>query len=258
MRLATPGKILFFVLLFLPAEQTFTQSASQATESQNCVSAEMSFQEFSRGLAPWLRKHPELFTKVNSGSQVIARSQFPHDQSVSRMYRMKFPTLDIYSSAGESFYYSDSSDINVKLLDALPRIIPEPDLDPRYKARPSLREVLSMIPGITRNDWTTPAQFEYTIVAVMMTYTGDTPLQSKDAGAGHAKNKAIYQQNMNGSGTSIRAIEVPDSPEEAQRKALANKANAPANQAQDEAIQRLKTRLNGSRIRVIEIHLTQH
>jgi len=88
---------------------------------------------------------------------------------------MTFPTLDIYSSAGESFYFNDSSDINVKLLDALPRVIPEQDLDPRYKARPSLREVLSMIPGIPRSDWATPAQFDYTIVAVMMTYTGDTP-----------------------------------------------------------------------------------
>ena len=248
MRLATPGKILFFVLLFLPAEQIFSQSASQAQESPTFVSAEMSFNEFARRLAPWEIKHPELFTKATTGSQVA------HDQQVNMIYRMKFPTLDIYSSAGESFYFSDYSEGNVKLIDALPHVIPEANLNPRYKARPSLREALSMVPGIPRSDWATPAQFDYTIFAIILDHH---PVQSKDDSAGHAKKKAIYQQNMNGSGQAIQVIEAPISQEEAQRNALAKEANALANQAQDEALQRLKTRLNGSRIRVIELHLTQ-
>ena len=248
MRLATPGKILFFVLLFLPAEQIFSQSASQAQESPTFVSAEMSFNEFARRLAPWEIKHPELFTKATTGSQVA------HDQQVNMIYRMKFPTLDIYSSAGESFYFSDYSEGNVKLIDALPHVIPEANLNPRYKARPSLREALSMVPGIPRSDWATPAQFDYTIFAIILDHH---PVQSKDDSAGHAKKKAIYQQNMNGSGQAIQVIEAPISQEEAQRNALAKEANALANQAQDEALQRLKTRLNGSRIRVIEVHLMQ-
>jgi hypothetical protein len=251
MQLITSGKILFFVLLFLPAEQIFTQSTSQATESPNFMSAEMSFHEFARRLAPWESKHPDLATKI------ITRSQLPHDQQVNMIYRMTFPTLDIYSSAGESFYFSEYTEASLKVIDALPRVIPEPDLDPRYKARPSLREVLSMIPGIPRSDWATPAQFDYTIVAVIVKHTGDNPLQSKDSSASHAKNKAIYQKNMNGSGQDIRVIEVPDSPDVAQRKALAKEANALVNRAQDEAIQRLKTRLNGSRIRVIEIRIME-
>jgi hypothetical protein len=246
MRLATPGKILFFVLLFLPAEQIFSQSASQAQESPTFVSAEMSFNEFARRLAPWEIKHPELFTKATTGSQLA------HDQQVNMIYRMKFPTLDIYSSAGVSFYFSDYSEGNVKLIDALPHVIPEANLNPRYKARPSLREALSMIPGIPRSDWATPAQFDYTVFAVIMDHH---PVQSEDGSAGHAKKKAIQQQSMNGGGADIQVIETPVSPGDAQRNALANQSYALANQAQDEAIQRLKTRLNGSRIRVIEVHL---
>jgi hypothetical protein len=111
-----------------------------------------------------------------------------------------------------------------------------------------------MVPGIPRSDWATPAQFDYTIFAVIPDHH---PVQSKDGSAGHAKKKATYQQDMNGSGPAIQVIEAPVSPEDAQRIALDKEANALANQAQDEALQRLKTRLNGSRIRVIEIHLTQ-
>jgi hypothetical protein len=259
MRLAAPGEILFFVLVFLTTEQLFSQSVSQAPESPNFVSAQMSVQEFGRRLVPWELKHPELFTKVATGSQVITKSQLPHDQSVNKIYRMTFPTLDIYSSAGESFYFNDYSDENVKVIDALPRVIPKPDLDPRYKARPSLREALSMIPGTPRSDRATPAQLDYTIVAVVRNRTGDIKAQLKDASAGHAKNKAVQVQNMNGSGPDIRVrvTEVPDSPDLAQKNALAIQASALANQAQDEAIQRLKTRLNGSRIRVVEILLTE-
>jgi hypothetical protein len=249
MRLATPGKILFFVLLFLSAEQIFSQSAPQAPESPNFVSAEVSLHEFQLRQLPWLNNHPDLAT------QVVTKGQFPGDKkTVSLIYRLTSPTLDIYSSAGESFYFSDYSEGNVKLIDALPRVIPEPDLDPRYKARPSLREALSMVPGIPRSDWATPAQFDYTIFAIILDHH---PVQSKDDSAGHAKKKAIYQQNMNGSGQAIQVIEAPISQEEAQRNALAKEANALANQAQDEALQRLKTRLNGSRIRVIEVHLMQ-
>ena len=254
MRLVTTTKILFFALLLLPAERIFTQSASQAPESPNFVSAEMSYNEFARRLAPWEIKHPDLFTKVTTGSLI------EHNRQVARMYRTTFPTLDVYPSAGGSFYFSDSSDENVKVIDALPRVIPKPDLDPRYNARPSLREALSMVPAIPRSDWATPAQIDYTIVAVVRNRTGDNPAQPKDASAGHAKNKVIQVQTMNGSGPDIRVIEVPDppdSPDVAQRKALAKEANALANQAQDEAIQRLKARLNGSRIRVVEIRLTE-
>ncbi len=96
-------------------------------------------------------------------------------------------------------------------------------------------------------------------MAVVRNRTGDIKAQLKDASAGHAKNKAVQVQNMNGSGPDIRVrvTEVPDSPDLAQKNALAIQASALANQAQDEAIQRLKTRLNGSRIRVVEILLTE-
>ena len=251
MRLVAPGKIIIFVLQFLLAEQIFSQSPSQTPESSNFLSAEMSFDEFARRLAPWESKHPELFTKV------ISKSQIPHDQQVNMIYRITFPTIDVYSSAGVSFYFGDSSDENVKVIDTLPRVIPKPDLDPSYNARPSMREALSMIPGIPPSDWGTPSQFDYTIVAVVRNRTGENPVQPKDARVGHAKNKAIELQNMNGSGPDIRVIETPVSPEDTQRIALAKSASALANQAQDEAIQRLKTRLNGSRIRVIEVHLMQ-
>ncbi len=254
MRLATPREILFFALLFLPAKQIFSQSASQAPESPNFVSAEMSYNEFARRLAPWEIKHPDLATKVITGSLI------EHNRQVARIYRTTFPTLDVYPSAGGSFYFCDSFDENVKVIDALPRVIPKPDLDPRYDARPSLREALSMVPGIPRSDWTTPAQIDYTIVAVVRNRIVDKPVQPKDASAGHAKNKVIQVQNIDGSGPEIRVVVVPDPPDPpdvAQRKALAKEASALANQAQDEAIQRLKTRLNGSRIRVIEIRLTE-
>ena len=65
----------------------------------------------------------------------------------------------------------------------------------------------------------------------------------------------LHVQNMNASGPEIRVIEAPASPDEVERNALAKQANVLANQAQEEALQRLKTRLNRSRIRVIEIHL---
>lgn len=246
---------MFFVLLFLPPEQIFSQSASQTQESPNFVSAEMSLHEFSGRLTPWLIEHPDLATRVVTRSQnVIAMSLHPHEP-VSMMYRLTYPTLDIYSSTGESFYYGDSSDVNVKVIDALPRVIPEPDLDPRYKARPSLREILSMIPGIPRSDWTTPTQIDYTIFAVILNRTGANPPQSKDVSASHAKKKTTYVQNMNGSGPAIEVTEVPSAHPDLDLAAA--RRNVLANQAEDEAIQRLKTRLNGSRVRVIEIRLEQ-
>ncbi len=247
MRRATPGKILFFVLLFLPAEQIFSQSASQAPESPNFVSAKMSIQEFQRRQLSWDSEHPELATQVIKG-------RLPGDRSVSRIFKETFPTLDIYSSAGVPLYFSEYAEESLKVIDALPMVIPEANLNPRYKLRPSLREALSMIPGIPRSGWATPAQFDYTIFAVILDHH---PVQPQDASASHAKNKAIYLKNANGSGPDIEVTKVPVSPEEAQRNARDSQANALANQAQDEALQRLKTRLNGSRIRVIEIHLTE-
>jgi hypothetical protein len=248
MRLRTPGKILFFVLLFLPVERTFTQSASQATQSPNFVNAEMSNQEFRRRLLPWEVNHPELATQVIKG-------RLPGDRGVNRIFKTTYPTLDMYSSTGVPLYFSEYAEASLKVIDELPLVIPEANLNPRYKLRPSLREALSMVPGIPRSDWATPAQIDYTIFAVILDHP---PVQSKDDSAGHAKKKATYLQNVNGSGPAIEVIKAtPDTPEVAQRKALDQEANALANQAQDEALQRLKTRLNGSRIRVIEVHLTQ-
>jgi hypothetical protein len=250
MRLATPGKILFFVLLLLPAERMFTQSAPQAPESQNFVSVEMSLNEFQRRLLPWLVNHPDLATPV------VTKGQFTGEKKrVGQNFYINFPTLDIYSSAGVPLYFSDYAEAGLQVIDALPQVIPEANLDPKYKLRPSLREALSMVPGIPRKDWATPAQFDYTIFAIIQDHK---PVQSTDASAGHAKKKATYQQNMNESGPDIEVIKAPPvSPEDAQRNALANQSYALANKAQDEALQRLKTRLNGSRIRVIELHLTQ-
>jgi hypothetical protein len=246
MRLVSPGKILFFFLLFLPAKQTFTQATPQATESPNFVSAEISFREFAYRSWPWESKHPELATTVTTGSQLQGNKQ------VAREFRMNFPTLDIYSSAGVPLYFSDSSEVNVKVIDALPQVLPEPDLNPRYEVRPSLREALSAIPSIPRNDWDTPAQIDYTIVAFIGSRTEDNPLQSKDVNASQAKNKVTQQQYMAADGRPIQVIELPPNPhpdlEAARRRSLAN-------QAQEQAMQRLKTRLNGSKIRVIEIHI---
>jgi hypothetical protein len=244
MRLVTLGKILFFVLLFLPAEQIFTQS-SQPTESLHFVSVKISIYEFGRRQLPWLANHPELATQV-----VVTRSQLPynqHNKKVNRIYQATYPTLDIYSSAGVPLYFSDSSELNVKVIDALPQVIPEPDLNTGYKVRPSLREALSMIPGIPRSDWATPAQIDYTVFAVSLDPT--------DVNASPAQKKAIQQQKKRATDPRVEAIEVPSAhPEDDQKIALAKQA---ANQAQEEAIQRLKTRLNGSRIRVIEIRLEQ-
>ncbi|MGB6974467.1 MAG: hypothetical protein WBD67_07275 [Terracidiphilus sp.] len=242
MRLVTPGKILFFVLLFLPAEQFFTQSTSPATESSHFLSAKISISEFVRRLAPWESKHPDLATKV-----ITTRLQLQGDVQVSRIFRMTYPTLDIYSSAGVPLYFSDSSEVNVKVIDALPQVIPEPDLNPRYKVRPSLREALSMIPGIPRSDRATPAQIDYTIFVVSL----DPP----DVNASQAQKKAIQQQKKRAIDPRIQVTEVPSAHPDLDLDAA--RRNALANQAQDEAIQRLKTRLNGSRIRVIEIRLEQ-
>ncbi len=246
MRLVTLGKILFFVLLFFPAEQIFTQSTSPAAESPNFVSVKISSYEFGRRELQWLMKHPELATQV-----VVTRGQLPGNKQVSRSYQSTYPTLDIYSSAGVPLYFSDSSELNVKVIDALPQVIPEPDLNPKYKVRPSLREALSMIPDIPRNDLATPAQIDYTILAFILNRTGDDPLQSKDVSANQAPKKAIQVQNMNASGPKIQVINVPS--EHPDLVLEAARRNALANQAQEEAIQRLKTRLNGSRIRVIEV-----
>jgi hypothetical protein len=247
MKLTCPRIILVFVLLFLTAEQIFTQSPSQAAESPNFVSAKISLYEFGRRLSPWLTNHPELATEV-----VVTRSLLPynqHDKNVNRNYRLSYPTLDIYSSAGVPLYFSDSSEVNVKVIDALPQVIPEPDLNPKYQVRPSLREALAMVPAIPRSDWATPAQaqIDYTIFVVCLDRTDVSPSE--------ATKKAVLQQNMNASGPKIRAIQEPSAhPEDDQKIALAHQA---ANQAQEDAVQRLKARLNGSRIRVIEVHLEQ-
>jgi hypothetical protein len=240
MRLVTPEKILFFVLLFLPPEQTFTQS-SQPAEGLNFLSAKVSSYDFGKRQMPWLTNHPNLATKV------ITKSQLPGNEQVSRVYRMTYPTLDIYSSAGADLYFSDSPEANLKVIDALPLGIPEPDLDPRSQVRPSLREALSMIPGIPHSDWATPAQIDYTIFVVSLDRADTNPRQTTA--------KALQLQNRNASGPKIRLIETPSAHPDLELDAA--RRNALANQAQEEAIQRLKARLNGSRIRVIEIRLEQ-
>jgi hypothetical protein len=246
MRLVTPARILFFVLLLLPAEEIFTQSTSQVTESLNFVSVKMSSYEFASRQLQWLTKHPDL------ASHTITRSMLPynqHDKSVSRMYQMSYPTLDIYSSAGVPLYFSDSPEVNVKVIDALPQVSPEPDLNPKYQVRPSMREALSMIPAISLGDRATPPQVDYTIFVVSADRTNLSSSQIKE--------KAIQQQNKNASGPRVEVVEVPSSKPDAAKSAATAQRNALANQAQTDAIQRLKTRLQGSRIRVIELHLEQ-
>ncbi len=241
MQLVPPRKIMLLIFLFLPAEQIFTQSASQVAESPNFVSAKISSQDFERRQFPWLMKHPHLATTE------VSKSQLHGNEHVNRFYRLTYPTLDIYSSAGVPLYFNDSSELNVKTIDALPRAIPEPDLNPKDKVRPSLREALSMIPEIPRGDWMTPAQIDYTIVVVSVDRT--------DANTSQTSAKAAQPQILNGSGPKIHLVEVPSVHPDLDREAA--RRSALANQAQEEAIQRLKTRLNGSRIRVIDVRLEQ-
>jgi hypothetical protein len=112
-----------------------------------------------------------------------------------------------------------------------------------------LREVLAMVPGIPRSDWATPAQIDYTIFVVSFDRTNVSVSQ--------ATKKAVQLQNMNASGPEIKAVADPSSKVDAAQQTAAVEGGILANQAQDDAIQRLKTRLNGSRIRVVEVHLEQ-
>lgn len=239
MRLATLGKILFFALLFLPAKQIFSQS-SQPITNPNFLSVKTSFYEYSWRDFRWLKRHPDLATTV------VTRLRFSENQTVDRGYRMDFPTLDIYSSAGLPLYFSDSPQVNLKVIDALPQALPKPNLNPRYKVRPSLRKALSMIPAIPRKDWPTPPQIDYTILSISL----DPP----NPNASPAQKKAILRQKKRAT-EGVHVIQSPDPhPKETQKLDRANQA---ANKAQEKAIQRLESRLKGSRIRVIEVRL-QH
>ncbi|GGG98380.1 hypothetical protein [Silvibacterium dinghuense] len=244
MRLLRRRKILFFALLLLPAKQIFAQSTFQAAENPKFISANISLHEFARLLFPWEKKHPDLATPV------VTRGAFQNDKRISLNYRLYFPTLDIYSSAGVPLYFNDSSEASVKVIDALPQVIPEPDLNPRYQVRPTLREALAMIPGIPRSEWVTPAQIDYTVFVVIRNHSGNNPSLSKDIRASQAKPIREQEKAVDSNATA-EGKEVPNSQTDAIQR------NALAKQAEDEAIQRLKTRLNGSRIRVMEVYLME-
>ncbi len=246
MRLVSPAKILLFILLFLPAQRIFTQSTPQATDSEHFLYAKMSVYEFGRRRMPWLMRHPNLATK-----RTTSRSLLTGIEHVSAGYRVNYPTLDIYSSAGVPLYFSDSPELNEQVIDALPQVIPEPDLNPKYEVRPSLREVLSMIPSIPRKDRATPAQIEYTVLSISL----DPP----DPNASEAEKKAIQRdKNKPTPGPKVIAVRAHDPhPLTAAQIAAAVKKGFLHNRAQEEAIERLKARLNGSGIRVIEVRLQQ-
>lgn len=239
MRPTAPVKTLFLALLFLPAQSILSQS-SQPAPNPNFLSAKIPAYEYESRDFQWLMRHPDLATTF------VTRSQLGGNEGIDRAYRVTFPTLDIYSSAGVPVYFSDSSQVNLKIIDALPQSLPQPDLNPRYKVRPSLRKALSMVPGIPRTEWATPPQIDYTILSISLELPGadETP----------AQRKAIQRQRKRAT-YGIKVIHTPDpdpDPEATRRSALANQA---ANLAQEKAIQQLKTRLKGSRIRVIDVRL---
>lgn len=248
MRPATPVKTLFLTLLFLPAQSILSQS-SQPAPNPNFLGIKIPAYEYKSRDFQWLMRHPDLATTF------VTRSQFGGNEGVDRAYRVTFPTLDIYSSAGVPVYFRDSSQVNLKVIDALPQSLPQPDLNPRYKVRPSLRKALSMVPGIPRTEWATPPQIDYTILSISLELPGadETPAQRK--AIQRQKKRAMDPWTYSGTGpvVHVRIIHVPDPhPEETKRLALANQA---ANLAQEKAIQQLKSRLKGSRIRVIDVRL---
>lgn len=246
MRLATLGKLLFLVLPFLTAQQILGQSSPPA-QNPNFLTAKIPSYEYESRDFQWLRRHPDLATTV------VTTSRFSGNETVNREYRMNFPTLDIYSSTGVPLYFSDASQLNLQVIDALPQALPKPNLNPRYKVRPSLRQALSMVPEIPRRDWATPPQIDYTILSISLDPPDPNASPSQRKALQRQKERAMYQGT--GPEPDVRVIHVPDPhPEETKKLWLENQA---ANLAQEKALQQLKARLKGSRIRVIEVRLEQ-
>lgn len=246
MRLVTAGKALFLALVFLPVQSVLSQPPQPAPKL-NFLTAKIPSYEFESHQFQWLMRHPNLATTV------VTRSRFSGNETVNREYRTGYPTLDIYSSAGVPIYFSDASQLNLQMIHALPQALPKPNLNPRYKVRPSLRKALSMVPEIPRHDWATPPQIEYTILSITLDPPDPNESPAQKKAFQRQKERAMYQGT--GPEPDVRVIHIPDPhPELTKKLRLENQA---ANLAQEKALQQLKTRLKGTGIRVIEVRLEQ-
>jgi hypothetical protein len=189
MRISDRMESLVLLCLLFLAGPLVSQSLHAKASSANVVSVNAAVGELLDGYLGWTHKHPEL--RPGSGSKLAQPGK------AGAPYRILWPTLDIYSATGASLYHGNDSEGNVKVVRALPQLLPKTDA---MQIRPTLEEAEAMFPELSHERMPSSARIKYTVFVV-------------------------------------------------------NYAKRPACNAQDEAIQQLKKRVAGSRIRVVEVRI---
>jgi len=181
-------RCLIYVLL-IPTLLFGVDSYSQNNKFANVLSVSAQAKELAQGYLAWLHQHPEL--RAGSGSN-LAQSGKAGDP-----YKILWPTLDIYSRAGLSFFHGNDSDTNIKIIQHLPHQVPLPD-PMTARRRPTLEEALAMFPEIPSRAGNPPAQIKYTVFVINY---ADRPSCA-------AQDQAIRALKKRVAGSQIRIIEV--------------------------------------------------
>lgn len=172
------------------ARPVFSQSTTAQVNTANVVSIEASSKELAQGYLAWLHKHPEF--RPGSGSK-LAQSGKAGDS-----YKILWPTLDIYSTAGISIYHSNDSEKNVRIIHALPQISPKFGVTPGNHSRPTLDEAKAMFPEFSHIAIPFSAHIRYTLFVI--NYAQRPACKAQDA--------AMQQLKKRVNGSQIRIIEV--------------------------------------------------
>ncbi len=182
-------KLLMVTLAFAPVSLLSSASHVSVSRTTNVISVQAQAKELAQGYLSWLHKHPEL--RPGSGSKLAQEGKSGDP------YNIAWPTLDIYSRTGVSIFHGNDSDVNVKIIQRLPRVVPPPDNSQAAK-RPTLLDAIAMFPEVPQNSSFPPAHVQYTVFVI--TYT--------DRPACAAQDQAVQALKKRVDGSQIRIIEV--------------------------------------------------
>jgi hypothetical protein len=184
------------------AGPVFSQSVLANVDGANVVSVKGSNGELGHGYLEWIGKHPGAMQEsrreaVRNGPPL---SGHPAAPKITTIHEILWPRLDIYSAAGVSVYYGNVSEENVRVIDALPQVLPDTVVTPGGPLRPTLHEACSMFHQLKCGGKHAPAQIDYTVFVIYYARAGNHACEDQDA--------AIQRLKKRVEGSRIRIVEV--------------------------------------------------
>lgn len=179
------------LLLFFAVQPAAAQAKlhTRLTSAPTVVTVKAPIQQFLEGFVHWLHQHPA----------AAHLAQSPASGPPTHIGMVMLPSVDLYSPAGVSIYYTSGSKENLKFIHALPGSIRQVEREKKQKVRPTLKEAMEMIPELKPYEAAVLAKKEYAVLA--LTFVPPSPqCKAQDAVIRHFERRAR--------GIGVRVIEV--------------------------------------------------